>query len=50
MRKNRYKYNFSTIDSETLMECFVSFYNAHPGAKNIKLIQFGNKAIEISWE
>ncbi|WP_179136637.1 hypothetical protein [Levilactobacillus brevis] len=50
MRKNRYKYNFPTVDSETLMDCFVSFYNAHPDAKNIELIKFGNKAIEISWE
>jgi len=50
MEKNRWKYNFPTMDSETLMDCFVSFYNAYPDAKNIKLIQFGNGLIEISWE
>lgn len=50
MEKNRWKYNFPTMDSETLMDCFVSFYKAYPDAKNIKLVQFGNEAIEISWE
>jgi len=48
--KNRWKYNFPTTDSEMPMDCFVSFYNAYPDAKNIKLVQFGNDAIEISWE
>jgi len=48
--KNRWKYNFPTTDSKTLMGCFVSFYNAHPDAKNIELTQFGDKVVELSWE
>lgn len=50
MEKEKWMFTFPTANSKTLMECFTSFFNAYPDAKNIEVVNFSQSHMIISWD